>query len=120
MDDRSQAELNILIAADRWAREVMRADKVLNPVDQALLDAVLHYQRLSRGLVNLPVEFPKDPGVPNDLFLEDELTLRYSEVPTVKSPPFGVRQVKGLNDIILDEELFDTLHSPFHLEDSDE
>lgn len=36
MDDRSQAELNILIAADRWAREVMRADKVLNPVDQAL------------------------------------------------------------------------------------
>jgi len=108
MDVKSQAELDILMAADRWAREVMRTDRYLDPIEESLLEAVLNYQRLAR-VIDVPVEFPKAPPVPNDLFAEDERTLRYSEVPTVKSPANGIRQVKGLEDIVLDQELFDTL-----------
>lgn len=120
MDDRSQAELDVLMAADRWAREVMRTDRILDPIEQALLDAVLQYQRLAR-VVDIPAEFPKAPAVPNDLFIEEERTLRYSEVPTVRSPAHGIRQVKGLEDIVLDEELFETLHPPLDVaEDHDE
>lgn len=116
MDDRSQAELDILIAADRWAREVMRTDRLLDPVEESLLNAIIQYQRLTR-VIDIPAEFPKAPAVPNDLFIDDDRTLRYSEIPTVRSPAHGIRQVKGLEDIILDEELFEALHHPFDVEE---
>ena len=99
MDDKSQAELDILEAADQWARDIMRQDKILNPLEQKLLDSVLHYQRMTRTHLEIPpVEIPKPPFVPQDLFF-NEPTMRYSEVPTVRSPPNGIRAVKGLSDI---------------------
>lgn len=101
MDEKSQAELEILLAADRWAREVMRADRSLNSIEQELLNAVLNYQRIVRTTVDIPIQIPRPPFVPNDLFFPEPDTQRYSDIPTIPSPPGGMPAV---TDIELDEE----------------
>jgi hypothetical protein len=104
MDEKSQAELDILIAADRWAREVMRTDKFLDYLEQDLLDAVMHYQRITRATIDVhPVNLPKPPDVPTDLFT-DNPTHRYSDIPTVPSPPGGIPAVTDIEPLELDEE----------------
>jgi hypothetical protein len=81
--DAQQAKLKILAAADWWARNVMRLDKQLSPVEQTLFDAVIYYQR-----------FPKPPNIPRELHYksrESQIpTKRYSDIPTRPSPPFGI------------------------------
>lgn len=92
-DVKSQAELDILTAADWWAREVMRSDRSLNSVEQKLFDAVMHYRRLSRpDLPDVPV-IPKAPHLPTDLHYDEIPTRRYSDIPTVPSPAFGMPAV---------------------------
>lgn len=95
MDDKSQAELDILLAVDRWAREVMRTDRSLDPLEQELLDAFMHYQRITRSNIDMPVQIPRPPNVPNDLFQEPD-TKRYSDAPTVPSPPGGIPAVTDI------------------------
>jgi hypothetical protein len=96
--DKSQAEVDILIAADRWARETMRQEKYLDPVEQSLLDAILVYQRLTRSLPdNLPVEIPKPPYLPPDL--KETITSRYSDIPTSPGASNELEGTGGYNTI---------------------
>jgi hypothetical protein len=94
MDVKSQAELDIIIAADWWAREILRSDKSLDNIEQKLFDAVLYYQRLTRTPIEVPAQIPKPPHIPADLILSDSRydipTERYSNVKTIKSPSLGI------------------------------
>jgi len=109
MDAKSQAESDIFAAADRWAREIMRTDKDLNAAEQALLEAVMRYQRFLRSHADLHayVEIPKPPHLPKDLIdsivappvpsSDDHIlkdTVRYSQLPTMPSPPRGMHAVR--------------------------
>ncbi len=102
-----QARLKILEAADRWALEVMRSDRILNTVEQKLFNAVTHYQRVQKSSFEDPINLPKPPYLPKDLFNESEIpTRRYSEIPTIPSPAFGITAI----DLqILDIDLIDKL-----------
>lgn len=92
-DSKSQAELDILTAADWWSREIMRSDRILNSVEQRLFDAVMHYRRLSRpDITDVPV-IPKPPHLPTDLHYNEIPTQRYSDPPTIPSPAFGIKAV---------------------------
>jgi hypothetical protein len=98
IENAEQAKLEILTAADWWAREVMRSDKSLTTVEQKLFEAVIHYQRLEREAFEIPIRFPKPPLVPTNLGYEpiDETpTKRYSELPTapIPSPSLGIKAV---------------------------
>lgn len=104
IDSKLQAELDVLVAADRWARDIMRTDKVLDPGEQMLLDAVMVYQRLVRSSIDYSnfVTIPRPPIVPEDVkymvappqpslaSLMD--TVRYSKRPTMPSSPIGIRR----------------------------
>lgn len=85
--------LRILIGADKWARNVLRQDRVLDAQEQELMDAAEN-----------PIQIPKLPPIPRDLYADrDEITSRYSDIPTVPSPAFGMLAVRpdtiGLEDI---------------------
>jgi hypothetical protein len=89
-----QAKLRVLAAADWWAREVMRSDKSLTYVEQKLFDAVLYYQKIERASIEIPINLPRPPHLPTDLHYEpvenETPTKRYSDIPTIQSPPFGI------------------------------
>jgi hypothetical protein len=96
MDAKSQAELEVLIAADRWVRNILRQDRSLDPVEQRLFDTVMHYQRLTRSAVEIPQDIPKPPYIPSkelNSYIESD-TMRYSEIPTVPSPAQGIPAVR--------------------------
>lgn len=87
MDEKSQAELEIIDAADRWARDIMRQERFLDQFEQKLLDAVLQYQRITRVVVEAPpVQLPRPPYIPADLFITETPTTRYSDIPTSPTP----------------------------------
>jgi hypothetical protein len=96
MDTKAQAELKVLVAADHWAREVMRVkDHILNPSEQRLMDAVMEYLRIRRTLNKQPVVIPRAPNVPS--FVDtDAPTGRYSAIKTIPSPPTGIPAVKKI------------------------
>jgi hypothetical protein len=101
MDEKTQAVAKILAAADHWAREIMRQDKVLDPLEQALLNAILFYQSLIKNTIEIPpVQLPKPPGLPSDLveFIDKSRMLTEapvnSDVPTKRSPPFGIAAIE--------------------------
>lgn len=101
-----KAEKDILKAADDWTRYVLKNyNYSLNSIEQALLDAVIYYQKLVRGHISVPPKMansiPKPPNLPSDLyriilyknerskiFLFDDLhkneesTMRYSDIKT--------------------------------------
>lgn len=95
MDTKSNAEIEVLLAADNWAREVMRQEKYLNITEQKLLDTVLNLQRITRGFINIPPpKIPKPPHMPQNLYdnivnrmkAEDLSTIRYSKYTTIPTP----------------------------------
>jgi hypothetical protein len=93
MDARNEAEQNIIDAADRWAREILRGDKLLDDVERNLFDAVMRYTKLLKD----PSHLPPPPLIPREL--EDQIpTERYSDKPTVPSPPRGIRKVSEDSD----------------------
>lgn len=106
MDAKSQAELEIIYAAQFWIAEVMRCDRYLNTTEQALFDAVLNYNNLTKQSIKLPPPskpvFPKPPKLPSDLVKsltpkDSEIdTLRYSAKPTERSP-----SSYGLKDTVI-------------------
>lgn len=96
--------LKILIGADKWARHVLRQDRVLDAQEQELMDAVLEYQQFAKTRAENPIQIPKLPPIPRDLYTDkEEITSRYSDIPTVPSPAFGILAVHpetmGLEDI---------------------
>jgi len=96
--------LRILIGADKWARNVLRQDRVLDAQEQELMDAVLEYRQFAKTRAENPIQIPKLPPIPRDLYTDrDEITSRYSDIPTVPSPAFGMLAVRpdtiGLEDI---------------------
>lgn len=97
MDAKSQAELDILIAADRWARDVMRQEKHLDPIEQNLLETIMYYQRLTRSIIEIPPpDIPSPPALPKtelESYIEHD-TARYSDIPTKPSPAGGTLVVK--------------------------
>lgn len=97
MDAKSQAELDILMAADRWARDVMRQDKHLDPVEQKLLETIMYYQRLTRSIIEIPPpDIPPPPAIPKEeleSYIEHDTT-RYSDIPTRPSPARGIPAMK--------------------------
>jgi hypothetical protein len=97
MDAKSQARFEILIAADRWAREIMRQDKILDPLEQKLFEAVMQYQRIIRSVVEIPTEIPRPPYIPSkelESYIDREPdTKRYSDIPTMPSPAQGIPAV---------------------------
>ena len=94
-DPKTQAELDIITAADWWACDVMRLDQALNPSEQRLFDAVMNHRRICRpDIAGIIPTIPKPPHLPTDLHYDDIPTKRYSEVPTIPSPPFGIRAVR--------------------------
>ena len=103
MDAKSQAELEILMAADRWARDILRQDKILDLEDQRLFDTIMHYQRLIRPPVEIPpLNIPRPPYIPSkelESYIEHDMmehdTMRYSDIPTVPSPAQGIPAVRG-------------------------
>lgn len=105
-------ELEILDAADRWASEVMRQDKYLDPFEQKLFEAVLKYRNITRTswqlpkpakILNNPV--PQIRFTPIGIEIESEQleTLRYSETPTRPSPAGGMKAI-AMASIYVDEE----------------
>lgn len=94
--DADDARQKIIELTDRWARDVMRSDRSMNPVEQALLEAVMNYRRIVRSTLKIPKKvdkLPPPPPIPRDLGQEiaTELdTLRYSEIPTIPTPPCGI------------------------------
>jgi hypothetical protein len=97
MDAKSQAELEILMAADRWARDILRQDRLLDPVEQKLFETIMHYQRLTRSIVEIPPpDIPRPPYIPSQelkSYIEPD-TMRYSDIPTVPSPAQGMPAVR--------------------------
>lgn len=97
--DANEGKQKILEAADRWAREVMRSEKDLTRIELALLEAVLDYRRLIRSALKIPKKvnrLPPPPPVPRDLgkeLITEMDTLRYSDVPTIPTPPQGMPAV---------------------------
>lgn len=97
--DADDAKQKIIELTDRWARDVMRSDRSMNTIEQSLLDAVLNYRRIVRSALKIPKKidrFPPPPLLPRDLGKElmTELdTLRYSEKPTIPTPPHGILAV---------------------------
>jgi hypothetical protein len=100
---------NVLVAADRWARRILRdSDGTLRPEEQDLLDAVIALLKKQKGEALKPPPLPKPPLLPRDLSSRnlvgktsrnskrdtevdffDRDTFRYSDIPTKPSPPFG-------------------------------
>ena len=79
-----------MIAADRWAREVMRAeDRELSFAEQKLMDAVMHYSVVTNNKTQYPVALPKPPNLPKELVDTQKPTMRYSEPDTVPTPAGG-------------------------------
>jgi hypothetical protein len=106
MDAKSQAELEIISAAQFWIAEVMRCDRYLNVTEQALFDAVLHYNSLTKQSIKLPPPskpvFPKPPKLPSDLVRS--LTPRDSEIDTIRyseKPTDRAKSSYGLKDTIV-------------------
>lgn len=94
-DLKSQAELNIITAADWWACDVMRLERSLSHSEQRLFDALMNYRRICRpDIAGIIPTIPKPPHLPTDLHYDDTPTQRYSDVPTIPSPPFGIRTVR--------------------------
>jgi len=88
-DPKLQTELDVLIAADRWARDILRTDKILNIGEQQLLDAVILYQHFIHTNINYHnfVTLPKPPLLPEDMMEPLADTVRYSKYPTIPSNP---------------------------------
>ncbi len=99
-----QAKLKIITAADWWARDVMRSDRTLSVVEQRLFDAVTHYQRVEKSSFEIPVNLPRPPSLPKEFCFESEIpTQRYSDIPTINSPSFGMPVAKFQVEDILNE-----------------
>jgi hypothetical protein len=94
MDARTKAELDIISAADCWARGVMQNDRLLDLTEQSLLDAVMAYDRLVKRIGLDPSHLPPPPQMPHDMDVEDQIpTVRYSDHSTVPSPSRGISAV---------------------------
>jgi len=116
--DADEGKQSILEAADRWARDVMRSEKSLNRSEQALLEAVLNYRRVIRSALKIPKKIerlPPPPQLPRDLGRElvtEMDTLRYSDVPTVPTPPQGIPVVDDIEaNRSIDIERVETINS---------
>ena len=111
LEAKTRAELSIIEAADKWARDIMRQDRFLDTFEQDLLDSVLEYQRITRSFVEVPpIQIPRPPNMPTNLHVPPpEKTPRYSAAPTIPTPARGTPVVKGDIDLFkilmeLDEE----------------
>lgn len=99
----SEAESEIILAADRLVREIMRHDLILSHLEEALVEAVLNYNRLKKTYFVSPSQIPNNSSVENfealdldfdDLEDGDRVTMRYSELVTKPSPACGIPAVK--------------------------
>ena len=92
-NEKWKSQLLIIIAADRWAREVINSDRPLTKAEENLLNVVNAYYGRSVQKVKIPPRdsIPKPPPLPTDIqYGETERpTLRYSDRPTVPTPPGG-------------------------------
>jgi hypothetical protein len=95
MDFRTKAEQDIISAADCWARGVLQTDRLLDLIEQNLLDAILVYDKLLKRSGLDPSHLPPPPQIPHDMNVEDQIpTVRYSEHTIKPSPPYGIPAVK--------------------------
>ncbi|MFA5758413.1 MAG: hypothetical protein WC942_03425 [Clostridia bacterium] len=109
MTNIDNAKKEVVICADRWAREILREDRLLNSAEQALLDAVLFFNRINKVVVDIPPQFPRPGFLPEDLLETIEpRTARYSDIPTAPSPPFGT-PIDLVNDPDIEPIIFEDL-----------
>jgi hypothetical protein len=111
--EKRQAEMYVLVFADKWAREMLRSDETsLKPHEIQLLEAVRKYNKvLKEDLPVDPIRLPNPPRAPHDfnelmhgIESEPEPTRRYSDIPTKPSPAYGMPAVRPSKlDIDLDE-----------------
>jgi hypothetical protein len=86
---------NILVAADRWSREVLRSADYIGVAEGELLEAVMAWKN-SKKVAEI-AKFPPPPYIPKDIMEQipgiklecDKNTDRYSAYTTKPSPPFG-------------------------------
>lgn len=76
----------VLDAADRWARNIMRTDIMLDKEEQSLLEAVSEYIKENKKIeTGNFIDLPKPPNIPKDFKFknrQNEDTVRYSKYPT--------------------------------------
>jgi len=103
MDTRTKEEQDVLSAADCWARGVLQSDRLLDLIEQNLLDAIMAYDRLLKRSGIDPSHLPPPPHIPREMEIEDQVpTVRYSDHSTVPSPPHGIAVISH------PEELFES------------
>lgn len=80
MSDIRDLEFAILMAADRWAREISRTDKELTKSEELLYNAVLEYDKVVKEQAPIIVEKKKNIFIPPPPKLPQ---LRESQKPTI-------------------------------------
>ena len=110
MDARAKAEQDVIKAADCWAREILRSDRLLNFTEQNLLNSTINYSRIIKlnGLNSLKI--PPPPLVPKELRISQIPTSRYSDYSTVPSPPQNSDIIKTSSS--LDGDIIKISESP--------
>jgi hypothetical protein len=69
MDNKLQAEKDIISAADCLVRELMRCNNQLNILEQILCDAVNKYNQIKKNsTTNALIKLPSPAHVPTDLY----------------------------------------------------